>query len=53
MISSIRIGTRPRSPRTMRTSCGAPPSRGGMKSMTRAAPSAVSKSVSKTSVPSR
>ena len=42
----------PRSPRTIRTSCEWLP-RGGMKSVTHTSPSAVSKTVSTISVPSR
>src|SRR6266478_38667 len=47
------MGTVPRKPSTMRTSSGAPPLRSGMKSMTRAVPLSVLKSVSRISVPSR
>ena len=46
------IGTRPRTPSTMRTTSGASP-RGGMKSISRTTPSAVSNSVSSTRVSSR
>jgi hypothetical protein len=46
------IGTRPRTPSTIRTTSGAAP-RGGMKSISRTVPSAVSNSVSSTSVSSR
>jgi hypothetical protein len=48
----MRIGTRPRTPSTMRTTSGASP-RGGMKSITRTTPSVVSNSVSSTRVSSR
>ncbi len=49
----MRIGTSPWSPSTMRTSCGAPPLRSGMKSITLATPLSVSKSVSRIGMPSR
>ena len=48
----VFMATSPRSPSTTRTSRGVV-CRGGIESITRTAPSAVSKSVSKTSVPSR
>ena len=47
--NSERISTFPSSPSTMRTMSGASP-RGGMKSITRTAPSAVSNTVSRISV---
>ena len=52
MMSSIRIFTRPVTPRTSRTTSDALP-RGGMKSMTATLPPEVSKRVSRISVLSR
>src|SRR4029453_17882911 len=52
MTSSERTVTRPETPSTIRTICGAT-RRGGMKSMTRIVPSGVSHSVSSTSESSR